>query len=337
MLSRVAESIYWMGRYVERAENVARFIDVNFQLMLDAAWGQDQQWQPLVNTTGDHEAFAERYGSATQEKVIRFLTFDTENPNSILSCLRAARENARTVREIISSEMWLQLNTFYLTVCSAAERPAGLDAPTQFFDAVKESSHLFAGITDATMTHGEAWHFGQLGRMLERADKTSRILDVKYYILLRSVDDVGTPFDDIQWAAVLRSASAFEMYRKRHGRISPHGVVEFLMLDREFPRAIQFCLLEARDSLHAISGTQLGTFRYSPEKLLGQLYSDLSFTTVEEIVNQGLHEYVDEFQSQLNRVGTGIFETFFAMKTPTTVRRHQHRAGAPRPENRDGQ
>ena len=198
-----------------------------------------------------------------RSNVIQFLTFDAENPNSILSCLRAARENARSVREIISSEMWLQLNRFYLMVNSAAQESGGLENPQGFYDEVKQASHLFTGITDATMTHGEAWHFSRLGRMLERADKTSRILDVKYFLLLRSADEVGTPFDDIQWAAVLRSASAFEMYRKRHGRISPRGVVDFLMLDREFPRAIRFCLLAARDSLHAISGTPLGTFRHA--------------------------------------------------------------------------
>jgi len=317
MLSRVAESIYWMSRYVERAENVARFIDVNLQLMLDSSFGQlEQQWKPLVSTTGDDAAFEKRYGEATQPNVIRFLTFDGENPNSILSCLRAARENARTVREIISSEMWLQLNKFFLMADSAAGNGTYLDSQIEFFDEVKNASHLFTGITDSTMTHGEAWHFCRMGRMLERADKTSRILDVKYYIILRSTEDVGTAFDDIQWAAVLRSASAFEMYRKRFGRISPRGVVEFLLLDRDFPRAIHFCLLRARDSLHAISGTPLGTFRYPPEKLLGQLCSDLSYAAVDEIITYGLHEYVDELQSKMNQAGSGIYETIFAFNTP---------------------
>jgi uncharacterized alpha-E superfamily protein len=320
MLSRVADSVYWMSRYVERAENVARFIDVNFQLMLDSPAGEDQQWEPLVNTTGDHEEFTKRFGAATQENVIKFLTFDAENPNSIMSCLRAARENARSVREIISSEMWLQLNKFFLMVNSAAVNSNWLDAPNEFFTEVKEASHLFSGIGGATMTHGEPWHFCRLGQMLERADKTSRMLDVKYYLLLRSAEDVGTPFDDLQWAAVLRSASAFEMYRKRQGRISPRGVVDFLLLDREFPRAIQFCLLAARDSLHAISGTPLGTFRYAPEKALGQLASDLTFASVEEIVAQGLHEYLDDLQTKMNAVAVGIYETFFAIKPPPPKR-----------------
>jgi len=208
MLSRVADSIYWMSRYVERAENVARFIEVNLQLMLDAPAGETQQWEPLVNTTGDWEAFGKRYGEPTQNNVVQFLTFDAANPNSIVSAVRAARENARSIREIISSEMWLQLNKFYLMVTAAARNSAAEANPHEFFDEVKTASHLFNGIAEATMSHGEPWHFFHMGRMLERADKTSRILDVKYFILLRSVEDVGTAYDDLQWAAVLRSASA---------------------------------------------------------------------------------------------------------------------------------
>jgi uncharacterized alpha-E superfamily protein len=322
MLSRVAESIYWMCRYVERAENVARFIEVNLQLMLDDPSGEGQQWLPLVNTTGDHLEFEKRVGKATPENVIHFLTFDAQNPNSILSCVRAARENARTVREIISSEMWLQLNKFYLMVTDAAENMVGaLANPNDFFTEVRNANHLFNGISAATMTHGEPWHYFHMGRMLERADKTSRILDVKYFILLRSAQDIGTPFDDIQWAAVLRSASAFEMYRKRHGRISPRAIVEFLLLDREFPRSVNFSLTAARDSLHAVSGTPLGTFRYPAEKLLGQLCSELCYASVEEIVKDGLHEYLDDLQTKMNQVGAGIHETFFALKTPKPVKR----------------
>src|SRR3984957_17397746 len=309
MLSRVADSIYWMSRYVERAENVARFIDVNLNLMLDSPSGADQQWEPLVNITGDHETFDKHYQkAATQQNVIDFLTFDRDNPNSILSCLRAARENARSVREIISSEMWFNLNTFYLMVNSAASSGKGYESPHEFFSEVKLSSHLFTGITDATMTHGEGWHFCKLGRKLERADKTSRILDVKYFILLRSLADVGTPLDDVQWVAVLRSASAFEMYRKRHGRILPKAIVEFLLLDGEFPRAVRFCLNSARDSLHAISGTPIGTYRKPVEKLLGQICSDLAYANIDDVMNAGLHEYLDTLQTNMNLASTGIYE-----------------------------
>lgn len=320
MLSRVADSIYWMSRYVERAENVARFVDVNLNLMLDSPT-RDQQWQPLVNITGDHIDFADRYGPvATADNVLQFLTFDRENPNSIISCLCTARENARSVREIISSEMWLQLNTFYLMVKSAAESGQGLESPHNFFNEVKLASHLFTGITDATMTHGEGWHFCRLGRKLERADKTTRIVDVKYFILLKSAADVGTIYDDMQWAAVLRSASAFEMYRKRHGRITPVAIVEFLLLNGEFPRAVRFCLNSARDSLHAISSAGSDSRGKSADKLLAHICSDLAHANVNDIIKGGLHEYLDALQTNLNRASTGIYERFFATRLPETGR-----------------
>jgi uncharacterized alpha-E superfamily protein len=319
MLSRVADSIYWMSRYVERAENVARFVQVNLQLMLDSPDYTGAQWEPLVYISGDEEAFAKRYGAATQDNVLKFLAFDYDNPNSIVSCLRGARHNARSVREIISSDMWLQLNKFYLMVDAAAGKKLELDDLQSFLDEVKSSSHLFNGVTEATLTHGEGWHFGRMGKQLERADKTSRILDAKYFILLRSVKDVGTAWDDIQWAAVLRSTSAFEMYRKDAGRISPKGVVDYLLLNRMFPRAIYHCLNCALESLHGISGTPIGTYRNPPEKVLGQLCSELSYASVEEVINYGLHEYLDNLQAKMNQVASEVFETFFALKpTPAS-------------------
>jgi uncharacterized alpha-E superfamily protein len=305
-----------MSRYIERAENVARFVDVNLHLMLDAPAGQEQQWLPLINTSGDHKLFAERYGQATQEHVIQFLTFDPEYANSILSCVRGARENARSIREIISSEMWEHINRFYLVVKDAATDLQTTAGQHKFFTEVKEASHLFCGIAEATMSRNEAWHFLRLGRMLERADKTSRILDVKYFMLLRSAADVGTPFDDVQWAAVLRSASAFEMYRKCHGRMSSEGIVQFLLLDPEFPRAIRYCLNSTRESLHAISGTPIESFKNPAERALGQLCSDLAYANTEEIIRGGLHEYLDDLQTKVNLVGQGISDTFFARRMP---------------------
>ena len=313
MLSRVADSIYWMSRYIERAENVARFVDVTLNLMLDLPDRSQAQWRPLVDITGDTEVFTERYGEATQRNVIQFLTFDPENVNSILSCLRWARENARSVRDVISSEMWEQLNQSYLMVSAAAATQGYLRDPQELFASVKLGSQMFAGVTDATMTHGEGWHFSRLGRKLERADKTSRILDVKYFLLLPAAHDIGTTVDDVQWAAVLRSASAFEMYHKRHGRIAPARIVEFLLLDREFPRAIHYCLGAARESVHAISGTPAGMFRSPVERVLGLLCSELAYAEIDDIIAGGLHEYLDELQTKMNQVGQDIRETFFAV------------------------
>ena len=236
------------------------------------------------------------------------------------------------MREIISSEMWEQLNQFYLMVNSA--NTASQTDPQDLFASVRMAGHLFAGVTDATMTHNECWNFCRLGRMLERADKTSRILDVKYFLLLPTAADVGTTSDDIQWAAVLRSASAFEMYRKCHGRIAPDRIVEFLLLENEFPRAIQYCLVRARESVHAISGTPAGVFRYPVERLLGELCSELAYARVDSIIAAGLHEHLDRLQTKMNQVGNGIAETFFAARGAPPVRKKAKGRSRRRPVRR---
>ncbi len=314
MLSRVAEAVYWMCRYIERAENVARFVDVNLHLMLDLIVMEHEQWLPLVKVTGDEEFFTSRYADSTRENVVSFLTLDSQYPNSIVSCLRAARENARTVREVISSEMWEQVNRAYLTIRDAETDGSIWDRPHEFFDTVKRNCHLFTGLQTDTMSHGEAWHFGRLGRLIERADKTSRILDVKYFLLLPRAEYVGTPYDNIQWAAVLKSASAHEMYRKRYHRIGPAQVIEFLVFDREFPRAINYCLTKADESLHVITGNAPKVSSCKAERILGKLCADLQFADVNEIVDRGVHEYLDAFQARLNAVGDSIFITFFARR-----------------------
>lgn len=318
MLSRVADSVFWMSRYIERAESVARFIDVNLNLTLDLGEQMDQQWAPLVYTTGDQDLFLQRYGSFNRENVWNFLTFDAKNPNSIVSCLKYARENTRTVREVIPSVLWEEVNKFYLFVRGAATG-SSLDNPAAFLDEVKLRSHLTRGIQDAIMTHDEAWHFARIGQLLERADKTSRILDVKYFILLPSVAEVGTPLDVIQWAALLRSASALEMYRRSRGRIVPEQVGDFLILDPDFPRSMRSCLTRAELSLHAISGSALNTFRNKAEQKLGLLRAELDYTHIREIIDGGLHEFVDHFQRQLNGVCDAIFDTFFASPVESQV------------------
>lgn len=315
MLSRVANSIYWMARYVERAENLARFIDVTVNLILEQPQGLVAQWEPLVNTTGDDEFFKEHYGEATGENVIRFLTSDREYPNSIISSLSAARENARTVRESISSESWEQLNEFYHFVKNAAGSDARFDSPSEFFGAVKQHAHLFNGILDATMSRGKGWHFANLGRLMERADKTSRILDVKYFTLLPSPRDVGTTIDELGWSAVLRSVSGFEMYRKRFHVLSIRRVVEFLILDREFPRAVHYCLAGADWSLHEIVGSPFGTFRNLAERRLGSLKSELAYADVDVIIDCGLHEFIDGLQKEFNAIDEGINDAFFEMRS----------------------
>lgn len=314
MLSRVADAIYWMARYVERAENLARFVDVTLNMTLDQPVGIKQQWAPLVNATGDNEYFEEHYPHASAETVMQFLVFNRDYPNSIISSLAAARENARSVREAVSSEMWEQLNSFYHHVKDASPDFTSMDSPSEFLRSIKDGSLLFWGIADATMSHDTGWHFANLGRMLERADKTSRLLDVKYFTLLPTVKDVGTPIDDLQWADVLRSVSGFQSYRRRYHGITVERIIEFLVLNPDFPRAIKYCIANADYSLHEISGTQTGTFQNSPERLLGQLRSELAYQQVENIREMGMHEFIDSLQNRLNLIGEEIFKTFFQLR-----------------------
>ena len=314
MLSRVASAVYWMNRYIERAENYARFIEVNLHLTPDLPKGTIEQWDPLVATTGDQDTFTQRYGKATRTSVVDFLVADSSNPNSILSCVLAARENARSVRETISTDMWEHVNRFYLVVREAIPCLSSTQALQNFLAEVKATSQLLLGVTDATMSHGEGWHFARLGRLLERADKTSRILDVKYFILLPTASEVGTPLDIIQWSALLKSASALEMYGRRFGRITPEGVAEFLIRDPIFPRAIRYCLIKAEDSLHVVSGSELRAYHNIAEKRLGRLRADLDFMELAEGITRSLHEFLDDLQAHLNRVDDAIFETFFALR-----------------------
>jgi uncharacterized alpha-E superfamily protein len=313
LLSRAADSVYWMARYIERTENIARFIGVNLHLQLDLPMEPTHQWQPIIDTAGDTEAFRQRYGEATQTRVIQFLALDTANANSIYSCLWAARENARSVRETISSEMWEQINSMYLQIQSQRSR-FDPEWVTETLRTIRLSCHMFQGITDATMSHNEAWHFLRLGRELERADKTSRILDVKYFYLLPSMS-VGTPYDDIHWSAVLKSVSGFEMYRQKHGRILPLHIVEFLVFDREFPRSIHYCVLSAEESLNAITGTPLDSDRYLSKRLMGPLSAELGFTPVDKVIHYGVHEYLDGLQLKMNAIDDGLLNDFFTWRT----------------------
>jgi uncharacterized alpha-E superfamily protein len=313
LLSRVADSLYWMARYMERAENVARLLEVNLHLQLDLPL-EGNQWQPLIDTCGEAAVFRKRYGEATQETVIQFLAQDREYSNSITSCLLAARENARSVRETISSEVWEHVNGIYLKVLQQYAKPAEELSPEVFRD-LRLAGHMFQGITDATMSHNEAWHFVRLGRQMERTDKTSRLLDVKYFMLLPSATGVGTPYDDLLWSAVLKSVSGFEMYRQSRGKISPREVVNFLVLDRDFPRSIRHSIARAVDSLEVI--TAGSDTMCESARLLGQLRAELEEMDVDEMIQSGLHEFLDNLQLHLNAVGAGLQRDFFALRSQT--------------------
>jgi uncharacterized alpha-E superfamily protein len=312
MLSRVAESIYWMNRQIERAEDVARAAETTLDLALEGTIDHGRLWNALVCTFGDEADFWARHGLADQDNVITFLAFDTLNPNSISACLQSARENARTIRDLISTPMWEEINKAHLFVRSAASGGAHLHNPREFLDEVKRASQLITGVTDATMSHGEAWHFARMGRLIERADKTSRVLDVEHYFHPAA----GDTADPVQWSAVLESASALEMYRKKYGVVTRRDVAEFLVFDRQFPRAILFCLTKAEESLLAVTGGAKGAYTNPAEQRLGRLRSKLDYGAIDEVLTGtgGLHGFIDGFQTRLNRTSEAIHDTFFALR-----------------------
>jgi uncharacterized alpha-E superfamily protein len=320
MLSRAAEALYWMSRYAERAENVARFLDVSSQVVLDLPAAHGNPWAAVVAATGDEDFFAEHYGAPTRDAVVRFLTIDPGSPNSIVSCLQRARDNARSIREAISSEMWEQINKWYLFVREAAATPALVDDPHDFLTSVKEASHLFVGVTYLTMTHNEGWHFGRLGRVLERADQTSRIIDARQALMPARSRGAAVSHDEIDLTALLRSVSALEMYRKTHGRLDYRQVIGFLVLDKWFPRSIRHCLDKAQRSLKPITGGSTDAPHTLAERVLGRLVAEYEYAVIDEILEgvpgapRTLHENLDLFQLKLNDVGTAVFSTFFATK-----------------------
>jgi uncharacterized alpha-E superfamily protein len=318
MLSRVANCLYWMSRYLERAENTARIVDVNLQLLLDFRNLDDEvlahHWMPIVQSTGDDETFLELHDKATGQSVTEFMVFQPENSNSIVSSIAQARENARMVRDQITLELWEELNRLYLFLKSPRARQVWDRSPYEFFQEIKASSLHLQGLTDATVVHNEGWHFMQAGKHLERADKTTRILDVRYHTLPAK----GRPkeikqSDALEWSAVLRSASAWDAYKALHGaEVEPSLVAEFLLLSDDFPRSARFCAAELDRALRSISGSPAQRFKNDAERLSGRLLAELQFSTIDEIFAIGLHDYLDQLQVKLNDIGAALFAAYIS-------------------------
>jgi uncharacterized alpha-E superfamily protein len=314
MLSRVASNLYWMSRYVERAENTARVLDVTWRMSLlvkDPSL-QDQEWFAPLNISGTLFPFSGRHNDVCAREVLHFLALDPENPCSIYACARQARENARAVRGAITSEMWEVLNSTWLEMQHMDEDKMQSRGVSAFFDWVKERSHLFRGVTFGTMHRDDAYEFARLGTHIERADSTARILDVKYHILLPSVKDVGGAVDYYQWSAVLRSVAAFEAYRKVYRDvITPLKLAELLMLRDDIPRSLRFCLRQVCDTLGRVQNAQ------SEEAVhkAGQILAGLQYGRISVIFANGLHEYLTAFLVSTEELGGLIQRSFFASRT----------------------
>lgn len=315
MLSRVAGSLYWMSRYLERAENLARLVDVNLQILLDFGQVSDEtlkeHWIPILRSTCDEDIFFQLYETADSESVMEFVTFRAENPNSLLNCISNARENARQVRDQISSEMWEVLNDAYHFIKNSPPSKIRNGSASAFYDEIKRFSHLFQGITISTFSRNEGFEFIQFGKYLERADKTTRLMDMKYHILLPKVTDVGGAVDAAQWQAVLRSASAVEPYRRFYvADILFPKVIEFLIFENTFPRSLMFCLEQMDVFAHAVSGTPAGEYRNEGERRFRKFLNNLQFTTAKDIINRGLHEFLDEVQIEIGAFGEHLYTSF---------------------------
>jgi uncharacterized alpha-E superfamily protein len=313
VISRVAEHCFWMSRYMERAESTARILEVNQSLLLDFDVPLEQQWRPLLIISGIHEVPG--FSATDGEKVQDYMTWEHKNPSSIASSLDAARENARIIREVISTDMWERINYYHLWIQSHAARALYERNRTEFYSQIKRINQLVLGISEGTMSHGEAWEFSLLGKYLERSCQTARILDVKYHLLLPTPEMVGTPVDNAYWMAILRSCSAFEPYLKKRQLGDPgYSVAEFLIFDPLFPRSVRFCLIQCQKAAHAISGRPPSQPGNEVEHALDGLVRWLNLVKIDDFVRAGLHEELTRVINQTHEVGDAIHRTYFDVR-----------------------
>jgi uncharacterized alpha-E superfamily protein len=310
VLRRIADHLFWTARNLERAEWRARLVNVNYQLLVETPLRDSQPWDPLLAVFGEREFFRERYATADEPSVLNFLTLDLDNPNSIRSCINIARNNASALRHYISSELWLDLNTLYL---SAREwTPALFKAPGvfSFFSELTENFYRIAGIRQNTLPRDLAYDFMQMGIMLERAEDVSRLLDVKYHFLLPRMEDIGGALDLLQWGALLRTASALEAYRKRHGTaIGVENVIDMLLFDPSFPRSARYSIELIDGALRRV-GERTGEVSSTATKAADELLEELSCYRPAEVIGAGLHEFLLHIQDSCVEISDRIFDQY---------------------------
>ncbi len=309
MLSRVADSLYWMSRYLERAVHTARLMDVDFQLRLDQSpEASAGRWLRLLEAS---QAPVPADGKIDATTLTHILTLDKTNPSSIISCVAAARENLRQVREQCSSEMWEQLNRLYLQINSTTSTEAWLLHSYVFFRAVQEGAHLFQGLTDSTMAHGEGWQYIQLGRFVERTDSTARLIGPHFTWLHNSSDQAVESEEYLEWVGLLKSCAAFEAYCKTYtAEVRPLRVGEFLLLNPSFPHSVRFSVDMVHASLTAIEELT-GRKAEQPVRLAGRLRANLSFSHIDEIMGSGANAFVEGIRWQCAQVHNSIHQIYF--------------------------
>ena len=326
MLSRVADSLYWMSRYLERAEHTTRLLDVNLNLMLDeSATSSDHRWQRLVQALGKPRRI--RWNGDPYE-LARTLTFDVNNKSSVLSCIIRARENSRHVREQISTEQWHRLNSLYLevtrpelqSVMHAEALQDNSETPAAFLQQVMEAVHQFQGVTDSTMSHGEGWHFIQVGRYLERATATAILLEAYHEDLWSQPDRLPEGNEYLEWMGLLRSATAFEAYCKVYtADLTPERILEFLLLDPEFPHSLRFSIDSLQTALQAIQRNSGKSRAEELHRIAGRLSAKLGFASVDEILAGDVVSYLRSIQQQCQAIHETIYHLYVDYSIQTAL------------------
>jgi uncharacterized alpha-E superfamily protein len=313
MLSRTADHLFWMARYMERAENTARMLDVNYQtaLLPQSAAVAEQGWQGLLSISELTDDYTTRYGGINPRQVMAFMVKDEHNSSSILSCLRAARENARAVRGTLTTEVWETTNQTWLEFNRLLRDGLLVRDPGAVFEWVKFRSHLSRGVSVGTMLQDEAFHFIRIGASLERADNTARLLDVKFHAVhsdfYGAASERDSEYDFYHWSAILRSVSGFEVYRKVYRNvITPEKVAELLILRHDMPRSLAACMQEVVSNLKLVANEQSADTR----RRAGRLLADLEFGRIDEILATGLHAYLTQFLDRVGDLGLGISRDF---------------------------
>jgi uncharacterized alpha-E superfamily protein len=310
LLARYADCIFWLARYVERAENLARILDVNETFSRDSRGGQN--WRSIVQLNSDEERFLATHGAATTASVLKFYIVDAANPTSIVSTIRNARENARTLRPLISTEMWVQLNVFYNRLAAIGSDDLMPGRLAALLATIKEACQTHTGITEGTFFRDQGWYFYQLGRYLERADQTTRLLDIKYHLLLPHPSEVGSPTDVSQWNALLRSAAGYHAYRRLHtASTTPARVAGFLLLNQAFPRSVHHCVRETGQLLGEVKSRYALRGANDAAEELDRLRAVLGTLTITAILSEGLHEFLDLIQRQLIAITRDLSIAFF--------------------------
>lgn len=305
MLGRTANGLFWMFRYLERAENTARLVDAGFRIALTRSTSADKEWESVISTAGVLEPYLERHGVIEASAVVDFLLRDRSNPSSVLSVISLARDNARVVRTALTREVWEAVNDSWLTLKDALARPVRERDLPEMLALIRQKSALVRGALHGTMLRNDIYDFSRLGTFIERADNTARILDVKYYVLLPSLSFVGSSLDNVQWDNVLRSLSGQSAYRwLNEGRPGPAGITHFLVFDRRFPRSLAFCLAKVRENLGHLT-TSYGT-RLTAHDHADALAAHMAGLSIETIFEHGLHQCIGEFLAANARLSRQI-------------------------------